>query len=121
MSVTGLDFARRGRLPRGGGASTFYTGGMARMICENCGVRPASVQVYGQQGDRRATAYLCTQCARELGMIGGRSSGGANPFEMLHNLIQQQSQGPGGVFEMLSREAQEVVMRAREASAGTTQ
>ena len=91
------------------------------MICENCGVRPASVQVYGQQGDRRATAYLCTQCARELGMIGGRSSGGANPFEMLHNLVQQQSQGPGGVFEMLSGEAQEAVMRAREASAGTTQ
>jgi ATP-dependent Clp protease ATP-binding subunit ClpC len=90
------------------------------MICENCGVRPASVQVYGQQGDRRATAYLCTQCARELGMIGGPSSGGTNPFEMLHNLVQQQRGGPGGVFEMLSGEAREAVMRAREASAGTT-
>ncbi|HSL00327.1 MAG TPA: ATP-dependent Clp protease ATP-binding subunit [Rubrobacteraceae bacterium] len=89
------------------------------MICENCGVRPASVQVYGQQGDRRATAYLCTQCARELGMIGGRSTAGANPFEMLHNLVQQRG-GPGGVFEMLSHEAREAVMRAREASAGTT-
>ena len=91
------------------------------MICENCGVRPASVQVYGQQGDRRATAYLCTQCARELGMIGGGPSGGGNPFEMLHNLVQNQRGGQGGVFEMLSGEAQEAVMRAREASAGTTQ
>ena len=92
------------------------------MICENCGVRPASVQVFRQQGDQRATSYLCTQCARQLGMIGGGGAfGGANPFEMLHNLIQQQSaQGPGNFFEALSGEAREVVMRAREASAGTT-
>jgi len=92
------------------------------MICENCGVRPASVQVFRQQGDQRATSYLCTQCARQLGMIGGGGAfGGANPFEMLHNLIQQQSaQGPGNFFEALSGEAREAVMRAREASAGTT-
>jgi ATP-dependent Clp protease ATP-binding subunit ClpC len=89
------------------------------MICENCGVRPASVQVFGQADDKRPAAYLCTQCARELGMIGG--SGGVDPFAMLRNLVQQQRQGPGGVFEMLSREAQDAVMRAREASAGTTQ
>ncbi len=92
------------------------------MICENCGVRPASVQVFRQQGDQRATSYLCTQCARQLGMIGGGGAfGGANPFEMLHNLIQQQSaQGPGNFFEALSGEAREAVMLAREASAGTT-
>jgi ATP-dependent Clp protease ATP-binding subunit ClpC len=40
---------------------------------------------------------------------------------MLRNLVQQQQGGSGGVFEMLSREAQDAVMRAREASAGTTQ
>src|SRR5215212_6069053 len=89
------------------------------MICENCGVRPASVRVLGQAGDQRSAAYLCTQCARDLGLIG--SSGGVDPFAMLRNLVQQQQGGPGGVFEMLSREAQEAVMRAREASAGTTQ
>ena len=88
------------------------------MICENCGVRPASVQVFQNQGGQRATAYFCTQCARQLGMIGG--SGGANPFEMLQNLIQQQDQGPGSLFDALSTEAQGTVMRAREASAGTT-
>ncbi len=88
------------------------------MICENCGVRPASVRVSGQQGDERSAAYLCTQCARELGLIGG--SGGADPFAMLRNLVQQQEGGSGGVFEMLSREAQDAVMRAREVSAGTT-
>ncbi len=87
------------------------------MICENCGVRPASVRVFGQQGDERSAAYLCTQCARELGLIGG--SGGADPFAMLRNLVQQQEGGSGGVFEMLSREAQNAVMRAREVSAGT--
>ncbi|MBA2617511.1 MAG: hypothetical protein H0U91_05000, partial [Rubrobacter sp.] len=92
------------------------------MICENCGVRPASVQVFQQQGDQRATSYLCTQCARQLGMIGGGGAfGGGNPFEMLHNLVQQQGgQGPGNFFEALSGEAREAVMRAREASAGTT-
>ncbi|HLL97647.1 MAG TPA: ATP-dependent Clp protease ATP-binding subunit, partial [Rubrobacteraceae bacterium] len=90
------------------------------MICENCGVRPASVRVFGQQGDQQSAAYLCTQCARELGMI-GTGSGGVDPFAVLRNLVQQQSQGSGGVFEMLSGEAQEAVMRAREASAGTTQ
>ena len=92
------------------------------MICENCGVRPASVQVFQQQGDQRVTSYLCTQCARQLGMIGGGGAfGGSNPFEMLHNLIQQQGgQGPGNFFEALSGEARESVMRAREASAGTT-
>ena len=74
------------------------------MICENCGARPASVQVFRQQGDQRASAYLCTQCARELGMIGGRS-GGMNPFEVLQNLVHQQNQGPG-MFEALSVEAQ---------------
>src|SRR5919107_1287028 len=88
------------------------------MICENCGVRPASVRVFGQAGDQRSAAYLCTQCARELGMIGG--TGGTDPFAMLRNLVQQQQGGSGGVFEMLSGEAQDAVMRAREASAGTT-
>src|ERR687886_130822 len=91
------------------------------MICENCRVRPASVQVSRQQGGQRTSTYLCTQCARELGMIGSGDFGGANPFEMLQNLIQQQSQGPGNFFEALTAEAQQVVMRAREASAGTTQ
>ena len=92
------------------------------MICENCRVRPASVQVHQQQGGQRTSAYLCTQCAKELGMIGGGGGfGDANPFEMLHNLVQQQSQGgPGNFFEALAPEAKEAVMRAREASAGTT-
>src|SRR5215207_3820374 len=90
------------------------------MICDNCGVRPASVQVFQQQGGQRTSAYLCNQCARELGMIGG-GTGGSDPFAMLQNLVQQQSQGPGRLFDALSREAQEAVMRAREASAGTTQ
>jgi ATP-dependent Clp protease ATP-binding subunit ClpC len=89
------------------------------MICENCEVRPASVQVSRQQGGQRISNYLCTQCARELGMIGG-GSGGFDPFAMLQNLVQQQNQGRGSLFEALSREAQEAVMRAREASAGTT-
>jgi ATP-dependent Clp protease ATP-binding subunit ClpC len=39
---------------------------------------------------------------------------------MLHNLVQQQRGKPGNFFEALSGEAQEAVMRAREASAGTT-
>src|SRR5918998_4601132 len=90
------------------------------MICENCGVRPASVQVYGQQGGQRSAAYLCTQCARQLGMIGGQGQAGTNPFEMLQNLVHQQHQGPGNFFEALNGEAREAVMRAREASAGTT-
>jgi ATP-dependent Clp protease ATP-binding subunit ClpC len=89
------------------------------MICENCGVRPASVQVSRQQGGKRLSNYLCTQCARDLGMIGG-GAGGFDPFAMLQNLVQQQNQGPGSLFDALSREAQEAVMRAREASAGTT-
>jgi len=54
-------------------------------------------------------------------MVGsGSPEGGMNPFEMLQNLIQQQNQGPGSMFEALSQEAQQAVMRAREASAGTT-
>src|SRR5918992_1628716 len=89
------------------------------MICENCGIRPASVQVLRQQGDQRVTSYLCTQCARQLGMIGG-AQGGSDPFAMLQNLIQQQHGGQGSLFDALSGEAQQVVMRAREASAGTT-
>src|SRR5918999_4979616 len=90
------------------------------MICENCGVRPASVQVARQQGGQRISNFLCTQCARDLGMIRG-GAGGFDPFAVLQNLVQQQQGDSGGVFEMLSREAQEAVMRAREASAGTTQ
>ena len=89
------------------------------MICENCGIRPASVQVFQQQGDLRATSYVCTQCARQLGMIGG-AQGGSDPFAMLQNLIQQQQGGQGSLFDALSGEAQQAVMRAREASAGTT-
>jgi ATP-dependent Clp protease ATP-binding subunit ClpC len=90
------------------------------MICENCGIRPASVQVSQQQGGQRQMLYLCTQCARQLGMIGGGGFEGANPFEMLQYLVQQQNQGPGNFFEALSGEARESVMRSREASAGTT-
>src|SRR5215210_126195 len=89
------------------------------MICENCGVRPASVQVYQQQGGQRKRAYLCTQCARQLGMIGGGDLGGADPFQML-NLVQQQQGGPSNFFQALSEVALQAVMRAREASAGTT-
>ena len=90
------------------------------MICDNCGVRPASVQVFRQQGGQGVSNYLCTQCARELGMIGG-GAGGFDPFSMLQNLVQQQQGSPGGsLFEALSREARDAVMRAREASAGTT-
>src|SRR5215211_6913989 len=101
------------------GVRSFYTGGGRRMICENCGIRPASVQVTRQQGGQRLSNYLCTQCARELGMIGD-AQGGSDPFAMLQNLIQQQQGGQGSLFDALSREAQEAVMRAREASAGTT-
>ena len=90
------------------------------MICENCGIRPASVQVSQQQGGQRQMVYLCSQCARQLGMIGGGGFEGANPFEMLQYLVQQQNQGPGNFFEALSGEARESVMRSREASAGTT-
>jgi ATP-dependent Clp protease ATP-binding subunit ClpC len=91
------------------------------MICENCQTRPASVQVTRQQGEQRTAAYFCTQCARQLGMIGGGGAfGGSNPFERLQNLVQQQEQGPGNFFEALSTEAQEAVMRSRAASAGTT-
>ena len=89
------------------------------MVCENCGIRPASVQVFQQQGDQRATAYLCQQCARQTGMIGGGGSG-ASPFEMLQNLVQQQNQSSGSIFDALNEEARDAVMRAREASAGTT-
>src|SRR5918993_4327132 len=88
------------------------------MICENCGARPASVQVFQQQGGQRKRAYLCTQCARQLGMIGGGDLGGADPFQML-NLVQQQG-GPSNFFQALSEDARQAVMRAREASAGTT-
>ena len=52
-------------------------------------------------------------------MIGGGGSG-ASPFEMLQNLVQQQSQSSGSIFDALNEEAREAVMRAREASAGTT-
>jgi ATP-dependent Clp protease ATP-binding subunit ClpC len=89
------------------------------MTCENCGIRPASLQVFRQQGDRRAASYVCTQCARQLGMIGG-AQGGNDPFAMLQNLIQQQQGGQGSLFDALSGEAQQAVIRAREASAGTT-
>src|ERR687898_35696 len=89
------------------------------MICENCGVRPASVQVYQQQGGQRKRAYLCTQCARQLGMIGGGALGAADPFQML-NLVQQQQGGPSNFFQALSEDARQAVMRAREASAGAT-
>jgi ATP-dependent Clp protease ATP-binding subunit ClpC len=51
-------------------------------------------------------------------MIGG--GGQQDPFGMLQNLIQQQNLNPGSLFDSLSGEAQQAVMRAREASAGTT-
>jgi ATP-dependent Clp protease ATP-binding subunit ClpC len=79
------------------------------------------VQVTQQQGEQQAMAYFCTRCARQFGMIGGGASvGGMDPFEMLQNLVQQQNRGPGSLFEALSVEARESVMRAREISAGTT-
>src|ERR687889_1188179 len=89
------------------------------MICENCGVRPASVQVYQQQGGQRKRAYLCTQCARQLGMIGGGDLGGADPFQML-NLVQQQQGGPSNFFQALSEDARQAAMRAPETPAGAT-
>src|SRR5918998_1166955 len=120
MSVTGLDFSVT--VPPEWGTREYeilLQEAHQRMICENCGIRPASVQVLRQQGDRRVASYLCTQCARQLGMIGG-AQGGSDPFAMLQNLIQQQHGGQGSLFDALSGEAQQVVMRAREASAGTT-
>ncbi|WP_243638057.1 ATP-dependent Clp protease ATP-binding subunit [Rubrobacter taiwanensis] len=89
------------------------------MICERCQQRPASVQFLQRQGDQRRESYLCTQCAAELGLIGGHG-GAVDPFEMLQNLLIQQAQGPQGFFEALTGEAQRAVMRAREAAAGTS-
>src|ERR687893_1437180 len=121
MSVTSLDLYPSNPPDKGTrGTGSHLQEAHKQMICENCGVRPASVRVFGQQGDQRSAAYLCTQCARELGMIGS-GPGRGDPFAVLQNLVQQQQGDSGGVFEMLSREAQEAVMRAREASAGTTQ
>src|SRR5919107_1273564 len=120
MSVTGLDIGIT--VPPEWGTREYeilLQEAHQRMICENCGIRPASVQVLRQQGDRRVASYLCTQCARQLGMIGG-AQGGSDPFAMLQNLIQQQQGGQGSLFDALSGEAQQAVMRAREASAGTT-
>lgn len=88
------------------------------MICERCHLRPASVQVFQQQGDQSRAVYLCTQCAAELGLI-GQAGEGINPFEMMRNLLIQQAQGAGSFFEALSGEAQEAVLRARAAVAGT--
>jgi len=65
-----------------------------------------------QQGDRRAASFVCTQCARQLGMIGG-AQGGSDPFAMLQNLIQQQQGGQGSLFDALSGEAQQDVMRGQ--------
>jgi ATP-dependent Clp protease ATP-binding subunit ClpC len=55
-------------------------------------------------------------------MIGGGPGGasGGSPFEMLQNLVQQQRQSSGSVLDALNDEARDAVMRAREASAGTT-
>ena len=53
------------------------------MICENCNIRPASVQVTQQHEGQRDTHYFCMQCALQLGIMGGDDLGGANPFEML--------------------------------------
>src|SRR5215216_1404676 len=118
MSVAGLDLVWL--QPSRWRAIDLNLGGFGRMICDNCGVRPASVQVFRQQGGQRVSNYLCTQCARELGMIGS-GAGGFDPFVILQNLVQQQQGSSGGSpFNALSREAQEAVMRAREASAGTT-
>jgi len=51
----------------------------------------------------------------------GSGAAGSDPFAMLQNLVHQQQGSSGGSpFEALSTEAQEAVMRAREASAGTT-
>jgi ATP-dependent Clp protease ATP-binding subunit ClpC len=52
-------------------------------------------------------------------MIGGGDLGGADPFQML-NLVQQQQGGPSNFFQAMSEDARQAVMRAREASAGTT-
>src|SRR5215212_8219468 len=103
MSVSGLDFDVTFSPEWGNkGVRGFYTGGGSRMICENCGIRPASVQVLRQQGDRRVTSYLCTHCARQFGMIGG-AQGRSDPFAKLQNLIQQQG-GQGSLFDALSGE-----------------
>src|SRR5829696_4613545 len=88
------------------------------MICENCGIRPASVQVTRQEGEQRISNYLCTQCARQFGMIGG-AQGGSDPFAMLQNLIQQQQGGQGSLFDALSGEAQQAASHTREASSKT--
>ena len=68
------------------------------MICENCGIRPASVQVLRQQGDQRVTSYLCTQCARQLGMIGDAQGGSDPGFRRLHaNTFPLESSGKTAV------------------------
>src|SRR5919199_6267793 len=107
MSVTGLDLTSSWPSRDGENWVRLYTGGYQRMICDNCGIRPASVQVFQQQGGQRISSYLCTQCARELGMIGG-GTGGFDPFAMLQNLVQQQQGGAGGSpFQAPSRGAPE--------------
>ena len=66
------------------------------------GIRPASVQVLRQQGDRRVTA-TCTQCARQLGMIGERRAG--RPVCDAPEPHTAAARGQGSLFDALSGSA----------------
>nr|BDT36006.1 ATP-dependent Clp protease ATP-binding subunit [Myxococcus sp. MH1] len=82
------------------------------MLCQNCGTRPAAVQLKKRMEGQETTLQLCNHCASAMGV--GLS--GANGFGSLESLVEQ-LMGPRprsreNLLTQLSEMAQQVLERA---------
>jgi ATP-dependent Clp protease ATP-binding subunit ClpC len=90
---------------------------MATTICENCGVRPAAVEVHRQVDGAEAVHRYCHHCASAL--AAGYGDGGVRSLEgLVEGMLGPRPRGRAGLLAHLSEMAQRVLQRAaREALA----
>jgi ATP-dependent Clp protease ATP-binding subunit ClpC len=101
-----------------------------KMLCENCGVRPATIHITRIMNGKKMTQNICAQCASELGFVAGGASGlpgfGAfqgfedfglpDFFEMpdIFSSFLRRRPSAERPFDYFSEDAQKVVSLAKE-------
>lgn len=83
------------------------------MRCDNCGTRPAAVELHQRLDGRDAVIHLCNHCASA--MAAGLAGGADGAVEhLVEGLMGPRLRGRGGLMAQLSEMAQRVLQRAAE-------
>jgi ATP-dependent Clp protease ATP-binding subunit ClpC len=83
---------------------------VATILCENCGVRPAAIELRQRVDGRQAAVRLCHHCASAV----ASGAGAASVESLMEGLFGPRLRGREGMLGRLSEMAQRVLQRAAQ-------